>query len=98
MTVFFICFLTAETFISAALLPDGKLYNVMRYDMSMTKPNYGLALVYRVDTEEPEKPLSFVCPMDFPANDSKFEILYDAESGYYVTIATRITDAEHAFA
>lgn len=80
------------------VFPDGGLYNVMRYDMSRTKPNYGMALIYRVNTAEPEKPLTFVRPMDFPANHSKFEILYDAASGYYVTIATRIIDAEHAFA
>ena len=80
------------------VFPDGKLYNVMRYDMGRMKPNFGKALVYRVDTEQPEKPLTFVRTMDFPANHSKFVILYDPVSGYYVSIATRIIDAEHAFA
>lgn len=78
------------------VFPDGKLYNVMRFDMRKTTPNCGMALIYRVNTEQPEKPLTFVRPMHFMANHSKFIILFDEPSGCYVTLATRFRDAEHA--
>ena len=53
------------------------LYNVMRYDMSKLEPNFGLAVVYRVDTENPENTLEFSHCICFPANHAKFEIKYD---------------------
>lgn len=63
------------------MFPDGKLYDVMRYDMTKTTPNGGMAIIYRVDTEHPEEPLTFVRTMDFYANYAKFEILHDKETG-----------------
>lgn len=63
------------------VFPDGKLYDVMRYDMTKTTPNGGMAIIYRVDTEHPEEPLTFVRTMDFYANYAKFEILHDKETG-----------------
>ena len=79
-----------------AVFPDGKLYDVMRYDMTKTTPNGGMAIIYRVDTEHPEEPLTFVRPMDFYANYAKFEILHDKETGAYLTIASRFRDLAHA--
>lgn len=74
---------------------DGKLYNIMRYQMETMTPNYGLALVYRVNTQDPEAPLGFQRVMEFPANHSKFEIKYDGKSDHYYTLASRILDREH---
>ncbi len=34
------------------VFPDGKLYNVMRYDMQHMTPGYGMALVYAVNTKK----------------------------------------------
>ena len=76
--------------------PDGALLNVMRYDMRRMRPNSGCALVYRVNTADPEAPLEYVRPMEFPANHSKFEVQFDAESGMYFSIASRITSYEDA--
>ena len=78
------------------VFPDGKLYDVMRYDMTKTTPNGGMAIIYRVDTEHPEEPLTFVRTMDFYANYAKFEILHDKETGAYLTIASRFRDLAHA--
>lgn len=77
-----------------ALSPDGKLYNIMRYDMSKTTPNYGLVLAYEVDTKNPEAPLKYSHAIPFPANNSKFMIKRDEKSGKYYSLATRITDPE----
>lgn len=74
---------------------DEKLYNIMRYQMGGLTPNYGLALVYEVNTKDPEAPLRYVRAMEFPANHSKFEIKYDPESECYYTLASRILDSEH---
>ena len=59
-------------------------------------PNYGLALIYEVDSTDPEAPLKFIRAMDFPANHSKFEVKYDQKSKRYYTLASRILDKENA--
>ena len=74
------------------VFPDGKLYNVMRYQMGETKQRFGLVLAYRVNTEDPEAPLVYDHAIPLPGNHSKFMIRYDEESGYYYTIICRITD------
>lgn len=72
---------------------DNALYSVMRYDMTKLQPNYGLALRYLVNTEDPDAPLAFDRTIPFPANHSKFEIRYDEQTGKYFTIACRISCA-----
>lgn len=72
--------------------PDGNLYNVMRYDMSCTVPNYGLVLAYKVNTDDPDAPLEYSHAIEFPANNSKFMIKKDTVTNRYYTIATRISD------
>lgn len=69
---------------------EGKLLNIMRFG------KYGTALVYRVDTENHEAPLSFLRCMEFPANYSKFMIKYDADFDAYYSVATRVYDREYA--
>lgn len=68
--------------------PAGRLLNIMRFG------KYGKALVYAVNTEDPEAPLEFDRLMDFPANYSKFIIRHDPVSGYWYTVATRVYDPE----
>ncbi len=75
------------------VFPDGKLYNVMRYQMSETKQKFGLVLAYLVNTENPEAPLIYDHAIPLPGNHSKFMIRYDEKSGCYYTIICRITDA-----
>jgi len=72
------------------IFPNGKLYNVMRYDMFNTTPNFGLALAFEVNKEDHEAPLTYSHPIEFPANHSKFIILKDEVSGKYYTVASRI--------
>lgn len=74
--------------------PDGKLYNMMRYDMTKCTPNYGLALRYLVNTEDPDAPLAFDRAIEFPANHSKFQVRFDERSKQYFSIASRLTSAE----
>ena len=77
---------------NAVIGPDGKLYNVMRYQTDNCEPSWGKALVYSVDTENPEAPLVFDRVIDFPGNLSKFEINYDEITKRYWCILSRIYD------
>lgn len=88
---------TAGCLEGALAVKDGRLYNIMRYQMEALKPNYGLALSYLVDTENPEAPLTFDHAVEFPANHSKFSVKYHAGRKCYYTIATRIPDAQHVW-
>ena len=66
--------------------PNGRLVNMMRFQM------FGKALVYQVDCEDHDAPLSYLRLMDFPANYSKFMIKKDEVSGYYYSVGTRVND------
>ena len=68
---------------------ENKLLNIMRFG------KYQTALVYGVDTEDPEAQLSFLRCMKFPANYSKFMIKYDKISDAYYSVGTRVYDPEH---
>ena len=70
--------------------PDGKLYNIMRFG------KYATALVYAVNTEDHDAPLTYARCMNFPANYSKFMIKYDEVSKKYYSVATRLYDREKA--
>lgn len=74
--------------------PNGKLYNIMRYDTTQTDIKYGKILAYEVDDKNPDAPLKYSHAIDFPANLSKFMIKKDEVSGKYITLATRITEPE----
>ena len=69
--------------------PDGKLINIMRFG------KYQTALVYAVNTEDHEAPLTYERCMPFPGNYSKFMIKYDEISQKYYSIATRVYDRSH---
>ena len=79
-----------------AVFPDGRLYNVMRYDMSECTPNWGLVLAYGVDTAHPEAPLRYDRAIRLPGNHSKFMIRQDPRTGLYYTIISRIRGPEHS--
>ena len=82
------CTMTIEGTLTVA--PDGNLYNIMRFG------KYATALVYKVNTDDPDAPLTYARCMDFPANYSKFMIKYDEVSEKYYSVATRIYDREKA--
>ncbi len=67
--------------------PDGKLYNIMRYQTKEKK-----ALAYLVNADDPNAPLTYSHAIDFPANLSKFMIKRDNISGDYYSVATRRID------
>lgn len=77
---------------------QGNLYNMMRYDMKTTVPNFGKIISYQVDTQNPEAPLQYHKCIDFPANHSKFVIRYHERSRKYYSLASRILDGSHTSA
>ena len=78
-----------------AVLPDGKLYNIMRYDMTAAEPNYGLVLAYLVNDADPDAPLTYHHAIPFDGNHTKFMIRKDEKTGDYYSIISRITDARY---
>lgn len=78
---------------SLVVAPNGKLYNIMRYDTSKTVPNYGLILAFEVNTQDHTAPLKYDRAIKFDGNLSKFTIKYDQVTGYYYTLMTRIWDS-----
>lgn len=73
--------------------PDGKLYNIMRYQIERCEPSYGLAVVMRADENDPDRPLEFEKVIRFPGNHSKFEITYDEKSGYYISLVSYLCES-----
>lgn len=75
--------------------PKGELLNVMRYSYDRTaKPAWGMVLAYKVDTENPDAPLSYSHSIMFPGHNSKFMIKYDEISENYYSIICRIDCVE----
>lgn len=70
------------------LSPEGELLNIMRFGM------HGKVLAYRVDTEDPDAPLTFHSLIDMPTTTTKFAIKHDAVTGYYYSIICRIHPGE----
>ncbi|MBQ8439333.1 MAG: hypothetical protein IJX19_01610 [Clostridia bacterium] len=70
--------------------PEGKLLNIMRFG------SYHKAIVYEVNTEDRDAPLTYSRCMEFPANYSKFMIKHDERSGCYYSVATRTCSPEDA--
>lgn len=66
--------------------PDGKLYNIMRYQTNQKK-----VLAFLVD-DDPDVPLKYSHAISFDGNLSKFMIKYDAVSGRYYSIISRRID------
>lgn len=74
------------------LAPDGEIYNVMRYQMGGCKPDYGMAIVMKPDTDNPEKRLDFARAIQFPGNHSKFEIHRDEVTGKYLSMVSYLCE------
>lgn len=79
----------------AVIGPDGKLYVISRYEIRNCEPSYGLAIVFKVDENNPEAPLEYKRTMKFDGNHSKFIIKRDEKSCMYYSIIARIKDKEN---
>lgn len=78
------------------VFPDGGLRCVMRYEISSCEPNYGKAVVLRVNEEDFDAELVFDKIIDFPGNHAKFEIKFDETSGCYYSIVSYIASPENS--
>ena len=82
--------------IEGCLTPIGdNLYTVMRYDMSKLERTSGLVMRYKVNTKDPGALLEFDRTIEFPANASKFEMIYDEDTKKWYSIASRIKENEN---
>ncbi len=75
----------------ALVVKEDVLYNIMRYDMMKMAPNFGYVIRYKVNTEDPEAPMSYDKAIPFPANHAKFEIQFCEKTGKYYSIVSRLT-------
>lgn len=64
--------------------PDGELLDVMRFSKQ------GYALMYKVNTENPEAPLEYYGIMPIETAFSKFMIKYDEKSKKYYSVVSRL--------
>lgn len=71
--------------------PDGQLYNVLRYHTRDGHPDYGRAVILRVDADNPRAPLQFHKIVDFPGSMSKFTIHFDPQTQLYYALVNRVT-------
>ncbi len=72
------------------IAPNGKLYDVMRYNIEDAVPKYGLVLAYEVNDKDYDAPLIYSHSIKMPCNYSKFMIKYDEISKRYYSVVTRI--------
>ena len=70
-----------------AVAPDGKLYNIMRYQTQVEKK----ILAFAVE-DDPDAPLTYSHAINFDGNLSKFMIKKDETSGKYLSIISRRLD------
>ncbi len=77
--------------------PDGKLYNIMRYDTTKTVPSHGLVLAFEIDQEDPYAPLKYSHAIKLDGNLSKFMVKRDPHTGVYYTMIARITDERYLY-
>jgi hypothetical protein len=77
------------------VFPDGKMRNVLRYEIGRCVPSFGRAVVMDVDETDPEAPQRFRRVIPFPGNHSKFIIKRDPKTGLYLSICSRILGRGH---
>ena len=63
--------------------------NILRYQTIGGDPEYGKAIVMRIDDEHPDAPQTFEACIDFPGNLSKFAIRRDEQTGTYLALVNR---------
>ena len=78
---------------SLTVLPDGRLVNLMRYEIANCEPSYGKIMYFEVVA--PDRPLSYLGTIDFPGNHAKFVVKYDETSRCYYSIIDRLRSHEH---
>ena len=77
---------------NAVVGPDGRMYNFLRYNIDRGRPSSGLAGMLRADEKDSGAALKFHKFVGFPGNHSKFDLIYDGQSGRYYSIVSRIYD------
>jgi len=76
---------------NAVVAPDGRLFNLLRYQTNNCEPDYGRAVLLEADPDRPSEPLRFAAVVDFPGNLSKFSVGYDPQSRLYLALVSRVT-------
>ena len=72
---------------------DGQLYELMRLNMhDCVGDKCGKAVLMKVNTKDPEAPLEYVSCIDFPANESKFYILFDDVTDCYYCMGNNLME------
>lgn len=79
---------------NAVVAPDGTICNFLRYQIEKCTPNHGKALILKGDADHPEKQLEFWRVVDFNSALSKFNVIKDDKTGNYISIASKVTNAE----
>ncbi|MCQ6562989.1 exo-alpha-sialidase [Paenibacillus mendelii] len=70
-------------------MPDNRLVSLLRYECYGASEEFGKAIYLEIDPALPEASPSFGKVIDFPNNNSKFSVYYDAPSGLYWSLVNR---------
>ncbi|MBO4769987.1 MAG: exo-alpha-sialidase [Clostridia bacterium] len=71
---------------NAVVGPDGELWVIPRYHTYNCDPDYGKLVLYKADKNDPDRMIDFYKVADFNGNTSKFEIIRDGITGYYLCV------------
>jgi len=86
------CFIEGNLFVS----PEGELRSMLRVDADGINILEGRSPVLRVNGQDPEAPLEFLCFVPMPAGfNNKFTMQFDPVSGYYIAIGNLPTDRKY---
>ncbi|NLY97847.1 MAG: hypothetical protein GX082_10575 [Clostridiaceae bacterium] len=76
---------------NVVITPEGELVNILRYNTKGAIPDYGKAIILKIDKDNPGAPLQFGRVIDFPGNMSKFTVRFDEVSKKYYALVNRVT-------
>ncbi|UVI28031.1 exo-alpha-sialidase [Paenibacillus spongiae] len=74
---------------NVVVTPDGRLINLLRYECYGASQEYGKAIYLEIDPAVPDATPVFGKVIDFPNNNSKFSVYFDAPSGLYWSLVNR---------
>lgn len=80
------------------VLPDGQLYDLLRYQINTCSPACDKAVYLRINKDFPEKAPEFYRIVDFEGGLSKSAVLYDDKTSMYFALFNRVADPEHVMA
>ena len=72
--------------------PDGRIFNLPRFNSPGAVPNYGYTFLLEADTEDPGASLRMYGKLPFPGNNTKFTVRRDPVNGAYYAFVNPVRE------